>query len=89
MPRAKKRNNEPMTQPSVASSQNNNILYIMMGVITLFLIFMVVKVISLEKITELKNKAKQLSLKMTIKEKGQNKLKNEAVDKLNSDDLPF
>ena len=49
MPRAKKRNNEPMTQPSVASSQNNNILYIMMGVITLFLIFMVVKVISLEK----------------------------------------
>ena len=47
------------------------------------------EVISLEKITELKNKAKQLSLKITIKEKGQNELKNEAVDKLNSDDLPF
>ena len=47
------------------------------------------EIISLEKITELKNKAKQLSLKMVVKEKSQNELKNEAIDKLNSNDLPF
>ena len=41
MPRTKKQN-EPMVP-------NNNILYVMMGVITLFLVFMIVKVISLEK----------------------------------------
>lgn len=46
MPRAKKE----LTQPPVMYSQpNNNILYAMMGVITLFLVFMIVKVISLEK----------------------------------------
>lgn len=37
-------------QPSVNYSQpNNNILYVMMGVITLFLVFMTVKMFSLEK----------------------------------------
>lgn len=46
MPRAKKES----TQPQVIYSQpNNNILYVMMGVITLFLIFMTFKVMSLEK----------------------------------------
>ncbi len=46
MPRAKKES----TQPQVIYSQpNNNILYVMMGVITLFLVFMTVKVITLEK----------------------------------------
>jgi protein-disulfide isomerase len=50
MPKAKKRISEPMTQPSVIYSQpNNNILYVMMGVITLFLIFVTVKMFSLEK----------------------------------------
>lgn len=47
------------------------------------------EIISLEKITELKNKAKQLALKMVIKEKPLNELKTEAVDKLKPDDLPF
>jgi len=41
---------EPVVQPQVNYSQpNNNILYVMMGVITLFLIFMMVKMFSLEK----------------------------------------
>ena len=49
MPVAKKQKNEPTVQPSVNYSQpNNNILYVMMGVITLFLIFMTVKVMTLE-----------------------------------------
>jgi len=49
MPRTKKQN-QPMAQPPVIYSQpNNNILYVMMGVITLFLIFMTVKMFSLEK----------------------------------------
>lgn len=48
MPRAKRFNES--AQPSVNYSQpNNNILYVMMGVITLFLIFMTVKMFSLEK----------------------------------------
>lgn len=50
MPKAKKRISEPVSQPSVIYSQpNNNILYVMMGVITLFLVFMTVKMFSLEK----------------------------------------
>ena len=49
MPKAKKRISEPVSQPSVIYSQpNNNILYVMMGVITLFLIFITVKMFSLE-----------------------------------------
>ncbi len=45
-----KRQSTPSVQSSVIYSQpNNNILYAMMGVITLFLVFMIVKVISLEK----------------------------------------
>ena len=47
MPKAKK---EPMGEPSVIYSKpNNNILYMMMGVITLFLVFITVKMFSLEK----------------------------------------
>ena len=50
MPKAKKRISQPVSQPSVIYSQpNNNILYVMMGVITLFLVFMTVKMFSLEK----------------------------------------
>ena len=46
----KKRASEPMTQsPVIYSQPNNNILYVMMGVITLFLVFMTVKMFSLEK----------------------------------------
>ncbi len=49
MPRTKKQN-QPMAQPPVIYSQpNNNILYVMMGVITLFLVFMTVKMFALEK----------------------------------------
>lgn len=48
MARAKRINES--VQPSVNYSQpNNNILYVMMGVITLFLVFMTVKMFSLEK----------------------------------------
>ena len=48
MPKAKSLNES--VQPSVNYSQpNNNILYVMMGVITLFLVFMTVKMFSLEK----------------------------------------
>lgn len=49
MPKAKRFNES--IQPSVNYSQpnNNNILYAMMGVITLFLVFMTVKMFSLEK----------------------------------------
>ena len=46
MPKAKK---ESAQSPVIYSKPNNNILYVMMGVITLFLVFMIVKVISLEK----------------------------------------
>ncbi|MDO9028135.1 MAG: thioredoxin domain-containing protein [Candidatus Roizmanbacteria bacterium] len=50
MPRAKKQNNGSMAQsPVIYSQPNNNILYVMMGVITLFLVFMTVKVMTLEK----------------------------------------
>ena len=50
MPRTKKQNNGSMAQPSVIYSQpNNNILYVMMGVIVLFLAFMTVKMFALEK----------------------------------------
>jgi len=48
MPKARRLNES--VQPSINYSQpNNNILYVMMGVITLFLVFMIVRVISLEK----------------------------------------
>ena len=48
MPKAKRF--DESVQPSVNYSQpNNNILYVMMGVITLFLVFMTVKMFSLEK----------------------------------------
>lgn len=48
MPKAKRLNES--VQPSVNYFQpNNNILYVMMGVITLFLIFMTVKMFALEK----------------------------------------
>lgn len=46
MPRAKK---ESAQSPVIYSQPNNNILYVMMGVITLFLVFLTVKVITLEK----------------------------------------
>jgi len=46
MPRAKK---EPAQSPITYSQPNNNILYVMMGVITLFLVFMTIKVMTLEK----------------------------------------
>ncbi len=47
---AKAKRQSESVQPSVNYSQsNNNILYAMMGVITLFLIFLTVKVITLEK----------------------------------------
>jgi protein-disulfide isomerase len=46
MPKAKK---ESAQSPVTYSQPNNNILYVMMGVITLFLIFLTVKVITLEK----------------------------------------
>lgn len=50
MPRAKKQTNGSTTQPQVIYSQpNNNVLYVMMGIITIFLIFMTVKVMNLEK----------------------------------------
>jgi len=50
MPRAKKQDNGSMSPSPVMYPQpNNNILYVMMGVITLFLIFMTVKMFSLEK----------------------------------------
>ena len=48
MPKAK-RQSEPARLPVNYSQPNNNILYVMMGVITLFLIFMTVKMFSLEK----------------------------------------
>ena len=48
MPKAKRLSES--VQPSVIYSQpNNNIMYVMMGVITLFLVFMTVKMFSLEK----------------------------------------
>lgn len=46
MPKAKKESAQP---PVTYSQPNNNILYVMMGVITLFLVFMTVKVMTLEK----------------------------------------
>jgi len=52
MPKVKRQKKEPVIQtlsPVIYSQPNNNILYVMMGVITLFLVFMIVKVISLEK----------------------------------------
>ncbi len=52
MPKAKRQKKEPVIQtrsPVIYSQPNNNILYVMMGVITLFLVFMIVRVISLEK----------------------------------------
>lgn len=49
MPRAKKQSNEPLQSPIIYPQSNNNILYVMMGVVTLFLIFMTVKMFSLEK----------------------------------------
>ena len=49
MPRAKKQDNESVQSPVTYSQPNNNILYVMMGVITLFLIFMTVKMFALEK----------------------------------------
>ncbi len=48
MAKAKKQN-ESVQFPVNYSQPNNNILYVMMGVITLFLVFMIIKVISLEK----------------------------------------
>ena len=48
MPKTK-RQSEPARLPVSYSQPNNNILYVMMGVITLFLIFMTVKMFSLEK----------------------------------------
>ena len=48
MPKAK-RQSEPARLPVNYSQPNNNILYVMMGVITLFLIFMTIKMFSLEK----------------------------------------
>ncbi|KKP62812.1 MAG: DSBA-like protein thioredoxin domain-containing protein [Candidatus Levybacteria bacterium GW2011_GWA2_37_36] len=48
MPKAK-RQNEQARLPISYSQPNNNILYVMMGVITLFLVFMSVKMFSLEK----------------------------------------
>jgi len=48
MPKAKRL--DELIQPSVNYSQpNNNLMYVMMGVITLFLVFMTVKMFSLEK----------------------------------------
>jgi len=50
--KTKRQKSEPVveSQPPVIYSQpNNNILYVMMGVITLFLVFMTVKMFSLEK----------------------------------------
>jgi len=48
MPKAKRLDGS--VQPSVNYPQsNNNILYVMMGVITLFLVFMTIKIFSLEK----------------------------------------
>lgn len=50
MAKTKKQSSEPMVQSPVKYSQpNNNILYVMMGVITLFLVFITVKMFSLEK----------------------------------------
>ncbi len=49
MPKAKKQSNEPLQSPIIYSQPSNNILYVMMGVITLFLVFMTVKMFSLEK----------------------------------------
>lgn len=49
MPRTKKQSNESAQSPVMYSQPNNNILYAMMGVITLFLVFMIIRVISLEK----------------------------------------
>ncbi|MCR4277339.1 MAG: thioredoxin domain-containing protein [Candidatus Roizmanbacteria bacterium] len=46
MPKTKK---GPVQSPVMYSQPNNNILYVMMGVITLFLIFITVKMFSLEK----------------------------------------
>lgn len=48
MPKAK-RKSEPDRLPVSYSQPNNNILYVMMGVITLFLIFLTVKMFALEK----------------------------------------
>jgi len=51
MAKTKRKNSEPIVEksPVIYSQPNNNILYVMMGVITLFLIFMTVKMFSLEK----------------------------------------
>lgn len=49
MPRTKKQSESMAQSPITYSQPNNNILYAMMGVITLFLVFMTVKVITLEK----------------------------------------
>ena len=49
MPRTKKQNQPIAQSPVIYSQPNNNILYVMMGVITLFLVFMTVKMFSLEK----------------------------------------
>jgi len=50
MAKAKKRNSEQMVQsPVIYSQPNNNIMYMMMGVITLFLVFLTVKMFALEK----------------------------------------
>jgi protein-disulfide isomerase len=49
MPRAKKQNREMDQSPVTYPQPNNNILYVMMGVIVLFLIFLTVKMYALEK----------------------------------------
>ena len=51
MAKAKRKNSEPIVQqsPVIYSQPNNNILYVMMGVITLFLVFITVKMFALEK----------------------------------------
>lgn len=49
MPKIKRQSTPSVQSPVIYSQPNNNILYVMMGVITLFLVFMIVKVISLEK----------------------------------------
>lgn len=50
MARAKKMNVEPVVQPQIVYAQpNNNIMYVMLGIVTLFLVFVSVKMFSLEK----------------------------------------
>ncbi|MDO8610468.1 MAG: thioredoxin domain-containing protein [bacterium] len=50
MDKTKLRSSSPVVQaPVIYSQPNNNILYVMMGVITLFLVFMTVKIFTLEK----------------------------------------